>query len=76
VKYSSAEEWRAAAIEREDGVDEAESERRREQVRRHHAAEGVEPDADQLADYELYICGKMEMDEYREYLLFKHGTGS
>jgi hypothetical protein len=63
-------------MQRDNTVDEAESMRRRNRVRSHHLASGIEPDADQLADYELYIQGKMEMDEYQQYLLFKHAGAS
>ncbi len=76
MKYETAEQWRNAAMQRADGVGAEESERRRQTVRSHHAAEGTEPDAETLADYELYILGKMEMDEYQQYLLFKHAPSA
>jgi len=33
-------------------------------------------DADTLADQQLYIQGKMDMEEYQNYLLFKHANPS
>ncbi len=72
AEYENAVQWREAAMSRKGGVSEEESERRREKVRVHHLAEGTEPDADALADYELFILGKMDVDEYQQYLLFKH----
>jgi len=74
MSYETAEQWRDAAMQRENGVDAEESGRRREMVRRHYLREGSGHDADQLADHELYILGKMELGEYEQYLLFKHGT--
>ncbi len=73
VKYTTAEAWRDEAMQRANGVDEAESERRREMVRQHQLREGVQADTDMLSDYELYILGKMDIEEYEKYLLFKHG---
>ncbi len=74
MKYTTAQQWRDAAMQRANGVSEAESERRREIVRQYQLKEGGEADADRLADYELYILGKMDLDEYQQYLLFKHGS--
>jgi len=74
VEYDNAHQWREVAMARACGVSEEESERRRERVVSHHRSEGTEPDADQLADYELYIRGKMDIDEYQQYLLFKYGA--
>lgn len=76
MKYRNADEWRTAAMRRPDGVDGTEIEKRREIARRHHIAEGLSPDADTLADQELYIRGKMDIEEYQEYLLYKHGQNS
>ena len=35
------------------------------------------PDAEALADQELYIQGRMDLEEYRDYLLFRlmYGEG-
>lgn len=75
MKYETAEQWRREAMRRSDGVDAEESGRRREKVAAYHRAEGTEPDTDRLADYELYIRGKMDIDEYQQYLVFKHRPG-
>ena len=72
MKYETAEQWHDAAMGRDCGVDEAESERRRKMVQNYHLQEGVEPDAERLADYELYILEKMDIEEYQQYLLFKY----
>ena len=76
MDYKTADQWRDAAMKRENGVDTSESECRRERVRQHQLQEGVVADADTLADYELYISGKMEMEEYHNYLYFKHSGAS
>ncbi len=72
MKYRTAVEWREAAMKRENGVDADEIKQRRVRVQQHQLQEGVVADADALADYELYILGKMEMQEYQDYLYFKH----
>ncbi len=74
MDYKTAAKWREAAMKRTNGVDEDESGRRREIVQLHQLESGVEADADVRADYELYILGKMEIEEYEQYLLFKHGS--
>jgi hypothetical protein len=76
MKYETAEQWREEAMQRPDGVEAEESESRRQMVQAHHVAEGTEPDAETLADYELYILGKMGLEEYQDYLFFKHQQGS
>jgi len=76
AEYENANQWREAAMSRKDSVSEEESARRREMVQSHHLATGTEPDADTLADYELFIQGKMELNEYQQYLIFKHGPKS
>jgi len=70
--YATPDVWREAAMARPNGVDDLEAARRRSIARRHYGSEG-KPDADTLADHELYILGKMNLDEYQEYLVFKHG---
>jgi len=72
MKYETAEQWHDAAMGRACGVDESERERRRTMVQSHYLQEGTEPDAERLADYELYILGKMDIEEYQQYLLFKY----
>ena len=72
MDYKTADEWRQAAMDRPNGVDKDESESRREMLRQHQLQQGVSASSDSLADYELYIQGKMGIDEYQSYLLFKH----
>ncbi len=61
---------------RESNISEADINQRRALAAKHYAAESVQPDAETLADHELYILGKMDMQEYEQYLLFKHHPGS
>jgi hypothetical protein len=72
MDYRTADEWREAAMKRANGVDEGESGRRRKMLQLHQLEGGVEADADARADYELYILGKMEIEEYQKYLFLKH----
>jgi hypothetical protein len=72
MDYRTADEWREAAMKRANGVDEDESGRRRKMLQLHQLEGGVEADADARADYELYILGKMEIEEYQKYLFLKH----
>jgi len=72
MKYESAEQWHAAAMKRSSSLSNEESGRRRQMVQDFHRNEGSDPSAEQLRDYELYIQGKMDMEEYQQYLLFKH----
>ncbi|WP_038247124.1 hypothetical protein [Ghiorsea bivora] len=71
-KYKTAETWRDDAMQREHSVSDVEIASRRKQAEAHYEKEGVTPDADTLADHELFILGKMDMQEYEQYLLFKH----
>jgi len=71
-QYESADAWRDDAMVREQGVSDAEAASRRKQAEAHYAKENVQPTADILADHELFILGKMDMQEYEQYLLFKH----
>ncbi len=61
---------------RENGVSVAESKRRRMLAEAHYAKEGMQPSADTLADHELYILGKMDIQEYEQYLLLKHSQNA
>ena len=71
-KYESATEWRDAAMSRPNGVGNAEAEQRRSQADVHnHLHHVIDPDV--LVDQQLYTLGKMGMEEYQAYLLFKHG---
>jgi len=72
LDYTTADEWRQAAMLRESAISEVVQQERRAQAAQHYAAADAAPDADTLADHELYILGKMEMAEYEQYLLFKH----
>jgi len=72
VKYTDANAWRDDAMQRENGVSEGEISQRREQAERHYKTEGVVPNADIVADHELFILGKMDKKEYEQYLLLKH----
>lgn len=71
--FSTADAWRDTAMARPNGVDPLESARRRATAREHYSRQGTPPSNDLLADHELYILGKMSMDEYQEYLVFKYG---
>lgn len=57
---------------RESNISEVEIMQRRALAAKHYAAENNQPNAETLADHELYILGKMDMQEYEQYLLFKH----
>jgi len=61
-------------MSRPDGVGDAEAEQRRFRADVHNHLHHVN-DPDVLLDQELYILGKMDMEEYQAYLLFKHGKG-
>jgi len=75
-KYQTAEAWRNDAMQRDNGVSDAESVQRRQQAEAHYKQEDVNPDADILADHELFILGKMEIEEYEQYLLLKHSQNT
>lgn len=75
MDYCDADAWRVAAMQRPDGVGEEEMRQRRARAHAFYSAGAGQPDADTLADHELYIRGKMDADEYRDYLFFKHGQG-
>ncbi|NWF35443.1 hypothetical protein [Mariprofundus sp. KV] len=70
--YANADQWRAAAMARSLTIPAEISEQRQQAAACHNIQEGV-TDSDTLLDQQLYIRGKMELDEYQEYLLFKHG---
>jgi len=74
LEYSNANEWREAAMQRENGISDTESQQRRSQAALFYQQENTTPDADTLADHELFILGKMELEEYEQYLLFKHSA--
>jgi hypothetical protein len=76
MAYKTAKVWKEAAIQRPQGVDDAEMHRRERQARKHVLQEGKQPVGDVWEDYMLYIMGKMDLEEYQAYLLFKHSRGS
>ncbi len=69
--FATAEEWRAAAMRRPVGVSREEMERRRRIAEAHNREHGI-TDPDRLADQRLYIEGRMTLEEYEAYLVFKH----
>ncbi len=73
--YSNADDWRIAAMQRPSLCDSAESNQRSSLAEIHNRQENI-TDPDTLADQQLYIQGKMDMDEYQNYLLFKHSKPS
>jgi len=74
-QYASPSEWREAAMLRSSAVSDDEINQRRAIADAHNRQHGIS-DADTLADQQLYIQGKMELDEYQRYLLFKHSNPS
>ena len=76
MKYATAKEWCEAAMKRDNGVSDVESKQRRTLAESHYAKEDMQPTADILADHELYILGKMEIEEYEQYLLLKHSQNA
>jgi len=75
-KYQSANAWRDDAMQRENGVSDAEAASRRSQAKSHYTKENMQPTADILADHEVFILGKMDKEEYEQYLLFKHSQNA
>jgi len=72
VKYKTAQAWKASAMQRAQGVSDAELERRSEIARNHIDQHDEGSSAEMWEDYMLYITGRMEIEEYQAYLLFKH----
>ncbi|ATX80946.1 hypothetical protein Ga0123462_0067 [Mariprofundus ferrinatatus] len=72
ASFGSAEEWREKAMQRSGSIDGDESERRSALAEAHNRKHKI-IDPDILADQQLYILGKMDLEEYQAYLLFKHG---
>ncbi|MDQ7000528.1 MAG: hypothetical protein Q9M12_06555 [Mariprofundus sp.] len=71
--YDNADAWRAAAMKRVSDISVAELRQRKKIADAHNLKEGIN-DADTLADQEIYIQGKMSLEEYQSYLLFKHSN--
>jgi len=63
--------WREAALQRPDGVDDSTIAQRELQAAAHNRQHQMN-DPEIVADQQLYIRGKMDMDEYQAYLLLKH----
>ena len=71
--YATADEWRKAAMQRPTVLAQCEIIARRKQANDFYAtADKPLPTPDELTDQELYIQGKMDLQEYQTYLLFKH----
>jgi len=71
--YDNADAWRSAAMKRESDISDSELRQRKKIANAHNLKEGIN-DADTLADQEIYIQGKMSLEEYQSYLLFKHSN--
>ena len=69
--YANSLMWRQAAMLRPSSISHDEIKQRREIAKIHNSSNQIS-DADQLMDQELYILGKMPLEEYQRYLLFKH----
>lgn len=70
--YSSPKQWRDEAMLRENSVTTDEQSSRLSQAQNHNQLNNI-TDPDTLMDQQLYVLGKMDLDEYQNYLLFKHG---
>ncbi len=73
--YTSAAAWRRAAMQRSGDWNTAACQQRQKIADAHNQQQGIS-DADTLADQQLYIQGKMKLEEYQDYLLFKHTNQS
>ena len=71
MTYQNAEQWWAAAMQRDAEIDPQELLTRRKVAQAHNQQHDIK-DPDTLADQELYILGKMDLEEYEAYLVFKH----
>ncbi len=58
-------------MQRSSTIGAAESSHRADIAHAHNQQQGIS-NADALADQQLYIQGKMDLEEYQDYLLFKH----
>jgi len=72
MRYKTAQAWKAAAMQRPQGVSDIEAERRKRLAYEHVLRNGEKTSGDIWEDYILYITGRMEKEEYQSYLLFKH----
>jgi len=73
ASFITAHAWRDAAMQRLSDINMAESHQRRAAADAYNREQGISA-PDTLADQQLYIQGKMDIEEYQEYLLFKHST--
>jgi len=71
--HADATQWYAEAMQRDSAIDAAEISRRRDIATAHNRQHQID-DAEILADQELYIQGKMPLNEYQQYLQFKHSN--
>lgn len=69
--YLNAAVWHAAAMQRSSLCDANKSRQRQTLADAHNQQNNIR-DSNTLADQQLYIQGKMDKDEYQDYLLFKH----
>ena len=60
-------------MQRPSGIDTKESNQRRAVSDAYNKQQNTS-NPDTLADQQLYIRGKMNIEEYQNYLLFKHST--
>ncbi|MDX8398373.1 MAG: hypothetical protein R8K49_08655 [Mariprofundaceae bacterium] len=72
MKYKTADEWCDSAMQRDSMIDESQQELREKHARDFVLQQGLAHDEGLWQDYQLYIQGKMELEEYQDYLLFKH----
>ncbi len=72
-QYSNSSEWREVAMQRSSGIVDDEINQRMAVADAHNRQHGIS-DADTLADQQLYVQGKMGLEEYQRYLLFKHSN--
>lgn len=72
--WVSSEDWAREAQARPDGVSAEEQARRRRFAQKRNAELGI-TDPDRIADQELYIRGKMTLEEYTAFLAFKYWPG-
>jgi len=75
MKYETALAWKKAAMHRDQCIGDKEVQRRKQMAKDHVIRNKKEASGDGWDDYMLYIMGKMELEEYQAYLLFKHSNG-
>jgi len=70
MQADEIQSWYTQAMARPGSIDRAEIELRKATAAAFNRQHGI-VDADRLADQELYIQGKMEIEEYSRYLACK-----